>query len=81
MLLWYGQFSAKYSHRQVSNTRLTLIGNYIVDHSDVVEVSPVGAAPTTSLFSTSHLAAIYCTKTTASRDKNHLSFGIWHVLY
>ena len=30
----------------------TLIGNEIVDPSDVVGASPVGAAPTTSSFST-----------------------------
>ena len=29
-------------------TRRTLVGNKIVDHSDVVGASPVGAAPTTS---------------------------------
>ena len=34
-------------YRQVSNIRRTLVGNKIVDHSDVV-----GAAPTTSSFST-----------------------------
>ena len=39
-------------YRQVSNIRCTLVGNNIVDHSDVVGASPVGAAPTTSLFST-----------------------------
>ena len=38
--------------RKVSNIRLTLIGNKIVDHSDVVGASPVGAAPTTSSFAT-----------------------------
>ena len=37
---------------QVSNIRRTLVGNLIVDHSDVVGASPVGAAPTTSSFST-----------------------------
>ena len=30
----------------------TLVGDKIVDHSDVVEALPVGAAPTTSSFST-----------------------------
>ena len=30
----------------------TLVGNKIVDNSDVVGPSPVGAAPTTSSFST-----------------------------
>ena len=34
------------------------MGNKIVDHSDVVGASPVGAAPTTSSFSTQHLALI-----------------------
>ena len=36
---------------QISNIRCTL-GNEIVDHSDVVGASPVGAAPTASSFST-----------------------------
>ena len=44
--------------RQVSNIRRTLLGNKIVDHSDVVGASPVGAAPTTSSFSTEHLASL-----------------------
>ena len=39
-------------YRQVFDLRRTLIGNKIVDHSDVVGASPVGAAPTTSSFST-----------------------------
>ena len=39
-------------YRQVSNIRRTLVCNKIVDHSDVVGASPVGAAPTTSSFST-----------------------------
>ena len=38
--------------RQLSNIRRTLAGYKIVDHSDVVGASPVGAAPTTSSFST-----------------------------
>ena len=39
-------------YRQVSNIRRTLVGNWIVDHSDIVGASPVGAAPTISSFST-----------------------------
>ena len=39
-------------YRQVSNIRRNLVSNKIVDHSDVVGASPVGAAPTTSSFST-----------------------------
>ena len=40
------------NYRQTSNIRRTWIGNTIADHSDVVGASPVGAAPTTSSFST-----------------------------
>ena len=40
------------TYRQVSNISRTLVGTEIVDHSDVVGASPVGAAPTTSSFST-----------------------------
>ena len=39
-------------YRQVCSIRRTLVGIEIVDHSDVVGASPVGAAPTTSSFST-----------------------------
>ena len=39
-------------YRQISNIRRALAGNKIIDLPDVVGVSPVGAAPTTSSFST-----------------------------
>ena len=39
-------------YRKTSNIRRTLVDNKIVDHSDEVGASPVGAAPTTSSFST-----------------------------
>ena len=39
-------------YRKTSNISGTLAGNKIVDHSDVVGASPVGAASTTSSFST-----------------------------
>ena len=48
----------RWVYRQVSNTKRTLVGYKIVDHSDVVGASPVGAAPTTSSFSTWHLASL-----------------------
>ena len=35
-------------YRKTSNMIRTLVGNKIVDHSDAVRASPVGAAPTTS---------------------------------
>ena len=40
------------NYRQTSNIKRTFVGNLIVDHSDVVGALPVGAAPTTSSFST-----------------------------
>ena len=40
------------SYRKTSSISRTLVGNKIVDNSDVVGASPVGAAPTTSSFST-----------------------------
>ena len=39
-------------YRQISDIRRALVGNTIVDHSDVVGASPVGAVPTTSSFPT-----------------------------
>ena len=47
-----GANELKFYYRQVSNIRRTFVGNQIVDHSDVIGASPVGAAPTTSSFST-----------------------------
>ena len=66
---------------QPSNIMRTLVGNKIVDHTDVVGASPVGTAPTTSSFLTSHLASMDWAKTTAIQDEKHLSFGIWCHIY
>ena len=75
---WYSYISYIY---QISNIRRTLAGNKIVDHSNVVGASPGSSAPTTSSFTTQHLVSIDCAKTTARRDKKHLSLEIWCVLY
>ena len=40
------------NYRKTSNISRTLVVNEIVDNSDVIGASPVGAAPTTSSFST-----------------------------
>ena len=40
------------NYRKTYSLSRTLVGNKIVDNSDVVGASPVGAAPTTSSFST-----------------------------
>ena len=69
------------AYRKTSNIRRTLVGNKIVDHSDVVGASPVGAAPTTSSFSTWHLASGDSPKKAARQYENLLSVGIWCVLY
>ena len=71
--LWNRRLRSIY--RQVSNIRRTLAGYKIVDHSDVVGVSPVGAAPTTSSFSTKYLAPLAWAKTAARRDEKQLSLG------
>ena len=47
---WGGHLIMYYP--QTSNISCTLVGNNTVDHSDVVGASPLGAAPTTSSFST-----------------------------
>ena len=44
--------SDQMDYRKTSTISRTLVGNRIVDNSDVVGASPVGAAPTTSSFST-----------------------------
>ena len=48
---WGNNLGVPY-YRKTSNINHTFVGNKIVDHSDVVGASPVGAAPTTSSFST-----------------------------
>ena len=60
---------------------MPLAGNKIVDHSDVVGASPVGAAPTTSSFSTWHLASRDSAKTDTKQYENRLRAVIWCVLY
>ena len=45
-------FDVKGTYRKTSSISRTLVGNKIVENSDVVGASPVGAAPTTSSFST-----------------------------
>ena len=69
--------SWKYKYHQTSYTSRTLAGNNIVDPSDVVGASPVGADPSTSSFSPWHLASMDWAQATARRDKKHDSFMIW----
>ena len=78
---WFNSLRPDDKYRQISNIRRTLEGNAIVDHSDVVGASPVGAAPTTSSFSIQHLASMGWAKATAWWDENHLSFDFGCILY
>ena len=68
-------------YHKTCNISHTLVGNKIVDHSHVVGASPVGAAPTTSSFSTQKLASMDWAKATVRRDEKHLTFGIGCDLY
>ena len=43
-----GKKNSNHKYRQTSNLSCTLVGNKIVDHSDVVGAPPIGAAPTSS---------------------------------
>ena len=69
------------NYRQTFNIRCTSVRNKVVEYSDVVGASPVGAAPTTSSFSTWQLTSMNWAKTTARRDEEHWSFGIWCDLH
>ena len=70
-----------WNYCQTSNISHTFVDNRIVDHSNVVGAALTGDAPTTSSFSTYHLASIDCPKTTARWDEKHLSFGRWCISY
>ena len=78
LVRWAGQ---ERPYRKTPDISCTLVGNKIIDNSEVVGVSPVGAAPTTSSFSTQQLASMDWAKTTARGYKKHLNFGIWCDLY
>ena len=51
-VLAFRSFGIKFIYHQISDISRTLVGNKIVNHSDVVGASPLGAAPTTSSFLT-----------------------------
>ena len=65
---------SKTTYPKTYNISRIFVGNKIVENSDVVGASPVGAAPTTSSFSTKHLTSMDCAKTTARGYKKHLNF-------
>ena len=57
-------------YRKTSYIRGNLVGNKIAGHSDAVGASPAGAAPTTSSFSTWHLASRDSAKKAARQYEN-----------
>ena len=70
-------------YRETSNIRRSLIANKLVDHSDVVGASPVGAVPTSIVILdlTPDFNEIEKKKTTGRLDEKHLRFGVWCDLY
>ena len=68
-------------YRKIYNISRILVGNEIVNHTNVVGASPVGAAPTTCLFSTQHMASMDWANITTGWNEKHFSFGICYVLY
>ena len=58
------------SYHQASSISLPLVGNKNVDHSDAVGASSVDAAPTTSSFSTQHLASMIVQKQLRDETRN-----------
>ena len=72
---WNICYSVSFKYLKTSNIKRALVGNKIVDHSDVVGASPVGAAPITSSFSTWYLALRDSTKKAARQYENLLSVG------
>ena len=80
-----GQLStvSKLTYHQIFNIRCSLVGNKIIDHSDVVGTSPVGAAPTTSSFLTPGFNRLHKDNCKTGRktfkfwDLVQLILGIW----
>ena len=63
-----------------SNISCTFTGNKLVYHSHVFGATPIGAAPTSSSFSTKHLGSIDWATTTATGDKNHFFFNLGRLV-
>ena len=64
---------------QTSNISCTLVGNKIVDYSDVVGALPVGTAPATSSFWTKHLASMNLGKDNVCMMRPE-TFRFWNLL-
>ena len=75
MVSMYYAGYASYNYPQPTNIRRAILCNKSVDHS------PVGAAPTTSSFSTKHMASVDWEMATGRRAEKHLSLGMCYNLY
>ena len=65
---------------QTFNIRCTLVGNTIIDHSDIVGALPVGTTTTIS-FSTKYLASMDWAETNARHDEKIYVLGlVWLIL-
>ena len=67
----------KVNYHQASNISHALIGNKIVDHSDVVGASPVGAAPTASSFLTPGFNILHKDNCKMGRE----TFEFWDLVW
>ena len=65
------------NYRNTSNISRTLVGNKIVDNSDIVGALHVDAAPTTFSFWHKHMASMDWAKKISRRDEEYLGFEIW----
>ena len=68
-------------YRKTSNISRTLVGNKIVDNSDVVGASPVGAAPTIFILNLTPGFNGLNRRQPQDDTRNILSFGILCDLY
>ena len=66
-------------YRQVSNIRRILVGNKIVDHSDVVAITWTCRRCSKYIFILD--LTLDWAKTNARQDEKHLCLGIWCALY
>ena len=66
---------AKKVYRQTSSISHSLVGNKFVDHSDVVGTSPVGDSPTTSSYSTKHVALMDRKQRKLQYEREIFKFG------
>ena len=70
-----------FTYHQTSNISCTLVGNIIVDHSDVVGASPIGAAPKKLYFQLNTWLQWTGQRQLQNKTRKHLSLRIWCHLY